>query len=154
MNYDTGVVLAPDVGSAKMSQAYAKKLGLGFALIDKRRPSHNVSKVVNLIGDLESKQVFIIDDMIDTAGTICNAAVTAMEHGAKSVIAIATHAVLSGQAIDKLRKSPIKKVIVSNTIDIKSEKKFDKLEIISIAEIFAETIKRIDLGGSVSSLFK
>ncbi len=154
LNYDTGVVLAPDVGSAKMSQAYAKKLGLGFALIDKRRPSHNVSKVVNLIGDLESKQVFIIDDMIDTAGTICNAAVTAMEHGAKSVIAIATHAVLSGQAIDKLRKSPIKKVIVSNTIDIKSEKKFDKLEIISIAEIFAETIKRIDLGGSVSSLFK
>ena len=104
LNYDTGVVLAPDVGSAKMSQAYAKKLGLGFALIDKRRPSHNVSKVVNLIGDLENKQVFIIDDMIDTAGTICNAAVTAMEHGAKSVIAIATHPVLSGQAIDKLQK--------------------------------------------------
>ena len=154
LNYNTGVVLAPDVGSAKMSQAYAKKLGLGFALIDKRRPSHNVSKVVNLIGDLENKQVFIIDDMIDTAGTICNAAVTAMEHGAKSVIAIATHAVLSGQAIDKLQKSPIQKVIVSNTIAINDEKQFNKLEIISIAEIFAETIKRIDLGGSVSSLFK
>ena len=154
LNYDTGVVLAPDVGSAKMSQAYAKKLGLGFALIDKRRPSHNVSKVVNLIGDLENKQVFIIDDMIDTAGTICNAAATAMEHGAQSVIAIATHAVLSGQAIDRLQKSAIKKVIVSDTIQINEEKKFNKLEIISIAEIFAETIKRIDSGGSVSSLFK
>ena len=154
LNYDTGVVLAPDVGSAKMSQAYAKKLGLGFALIDKRRPSHNVSKVVNLIGNLENKQVFIIDDMIDTAGTICNAAATAMEHGAQSVIAIATHAVLSGQAIDRLQNSAIKKVIVSDTIQINEEKKFNKLEIISIAEIFAETIKRIDSGGSVSSLFK
>ena len=92
--------------------------------------------------------------MIDTAGTICNAAVTAMEHGAKSVIAIATHPVLSGQAIDKLQKSPIQKVIVSNTIAINEKKQFNKLEIISIAEIFAETIKRIDLGGSVSSLFK
>ena len=154
LNYDTGVVLAPDVGSAKMSQAYAKKLGLGFALIDKRRPTHNVSKVVNLIGNLENKQVFIIDDMIDTAGTICNAAATAIEHGAQSVIAIATHAVLSGKAIDRLQKSAIKKVIVSDTIQINDEKKFNKLEIISIAEIFAETIKRIDSGGSVSSLFK
>ncbi|MDC0145238.1 ribose-phosphate pyrophosphokinase [bacterium] len=154
LDYDSGVVLAPDVGSAKMSQAYAKKLGLGFALIDKRRPTHNVAKVVNLIGELKNKHVFIIDDMIDTAGTICNAAVTAIDNGAHSVIAIATHAVLSGKAIERLEKSPIEKVIVSDTMAISKDKIFNKLEIISISEIFAETIKRINSGESVSSLFK
>ena len=154
LNFDSGVVLAPDVGSAKMSQAYAKKLGLGFALIDKRRPTHNVAKVVNLIGELKNKKVFIIDDMIDTAGTICNAAVTAMENGAKSVVAIATHPVLSGQAIERLEQSPIQTVIVSDTILMPKEKIFNKLEIVSVAEIFAETIKRINSGESVSSLFK
>ena len=154
LNYDSGVVLAPDVGSAKMSQAYAKKLGLGFALIDKRRPTHNVAKVVNLIGDLNNKQVFIIDDMIDTAGTICNAAVTAIDNGATSVIAIATHPVLSGKAIERLEESPIEKVIVSDTIEMLEDKIFNKLEIISISKIFAETIKRINSGESVSSLFK
>ena len=154
LDYESGVVLAPDVGSAKMSQAYAKKLGLGFALIDKRRPTHNVAKVVNLIGDLNNKQVFIIDDMIDTAGTICNAAVTAIDNGATSVIAIATHPVLSGKAIERLEQSPIAKVIVSDTILMPENKLFDKLEVISIAEIFAETIKRINSGESVSSLFK
>ena len=154
LNYDSGVVLAPDVGSAKMSQAYAKKLGLGFALIDKRRPTHNVAKVVNLIGDLNNKQVFIIDDMIDTAGTICNAAVTAIDNGANSVIAIATHPVLSGKAIERLEASPIEKVIVSDTIAMSKDKIFNKLEIISVSKIFAETIKRINSGESVSSLFK
>ena len=154
LDYDSGVVLAPDVGSAKMSQAYAKKLGLGFALIDKRRPTHNVAKVVNLIGELKNKHVFIIDDMIDTAGTICNAAVTAIDNGAHSVIAIATHPVLSGKAIERLEKSPIEKVIVSDTIAISKDKIFNKLEIISVSEIFAETIKRINSGESVSSLFK
>ena len=154
LDYDSGVVLAPDVGSAKMSQAYAKKLGLGFALIDKRRPTHNVAKVVNLIGDLKNKHVFIIDDMIDTAGTICNAAVTAIDNGAHSVIAIATHPVLSGKAIERLEKSPIEKVIVSDTIAMSKDKIFNKLEIISVSKIFAETIKRINSGESVSSLFK
>ena len=154
LDYDSGVVLAPDVGSAKMSQAYAKKLGLGFALIDKRRPTHNVAKVVNLIGDLKNKHVFIIDDMIDTAGTICNAAVTAIHNGATSVIAIATHPVLSGKAIERLEKSPIEKVIVSDTIAMSKDQIFNKLEIISVSEIFAETIKRINSGESVSSLFK
>ena len=154
LDYDSGVVLAPDVGSAKMSQAYAKKLGLGFALIDKRRPTHNVAKVVNLIGELKNKHVFIIDDMIDTAGTICNAAVTAIDNGAHSVIAIATHPVLSGKAIERLEKSPIEKVIVSDTIAISKDKIFNKLEIISVSKIFAETIKRINSGESVSSLFK
>ena len=154
LNSSTGVVLAPDVGSAQMSQAYAKKLGLSFALIDKRRPKHNVAEVVSLIGDLDNKTVFIIDDMIDTAGTICNAAKTAVKNGANSVIAVATHPVLSGPAIDRLKDAPIEKIIVSDTIQMTDNQMFDKLEVISIAEVFAESIMRINQGGSISSLFK
>ena len=154
LNSSTGVVLAPDVGSAQMSQAYAKKLGLSFALIDKRRPKHNVAEVVSLIGDLNNKTVFIIDDMIDTAGTICNAAKTAVKNGANSVIAVATHPVLSGPAIDRLKEAPIEKIIVSDTIQMTDNQIFDKLEVISVAEVFAESIMRINQGGSISSLFK
>ena len=154
LNFDNGVVLAPDIGSAKMSQSYAKKLGIGFALIDKRRPKHNVTEVVNLIGDLKDKHVFIIDDMIDTAGTICNAARTAIENGAKSVMAVATHPVLSGPAIERLKDAPIDKIIVSDTIDISNNKIFSKLEIVSVAEVFAEAIIRINKGDSISELFK
>ena len=154
LNSSTGVVLAPDVGSAQMSQAYAKKLGLSFALIDKRRPKHNVAEVVSLIGDLDNKTVFIIDDMIDTAGTICNAAKTAVKNGANSVIAVATHPVLSGPAVDRLKEAPIEKIIVSDTIQMTGNQIFDKLEVISVAEVFAESIMRINQGGSISSLFK
>ena len=154
LNASNGVVLAPDIGSAKMSQSYAKKLGIGFALIDKRRPRHNVAEVVNLIGDLKNKHVFIIDDMIDTGGTICNASKTAIQNGAKSVIAIATHPVLSGPAISRLQEAPIDKIIVSDTIKIDREKVFNKLEIISVAEVFAEAIKRINKGNAISELFK
>ena len=154
LDVDNGVVLAPDIGSAKMSQSYAKKLGIGFALIDKRRPKHNVTEVVNLIGDLKDKHVFIIDDMIDTAGTICNAARTAIENGAKSVMAVATHPVLSGPAIERLKDAPIDKIIVSDTIDISNNKILNKLEIVSVAEVFAEAIIRINKGDSISELFK
>lgn len=154
LNIDNGVVLAPDIGSAKMSQSYAKKLGIGFALIDKRRPKHNVAEVVNLIGDLEDKHVFIIDDMIDTAGTICNAAKTAMDNGAKSVVAVATHPVLSGPAVSRLKEAPIEKIIISDTINIDKDKLFDKLEVISVAEVFSEAIIRINKGDSISELFK
>ena len=154
LNIDNGVVLAPDVGSAKMSQSYAKKLGIGFALIDKRRPKHNVAEVVNLIGELNNRHVFIIDDMIDTAGTICNAAKTAIDNGAKSVVAVATHAVLSGPAVSRLKEAPIDKIIVSDTINIDKDKLFDKLEVISVAEVFSEAILRINQGDSISELFK
>ena len=154
LDASSGVVLAPDIGSAKMSQSYAKKLGIGFALIDKRRPTHNVAEVVNLIGDLNNKHVIIIDDMIDTAGTICNASQTAMDNGAKSVIAVCTHPVLSGPAISRLKEAPIKKIIVSDTLNISEDKIFNKLEIISVAHVFAEAIKRINKGDSVSELFK
>ena len=153
-NKEDGVVLSPDVGSAKMSKSYAKKLGFGFALIDKRRPRANVAEVANLIGDLENKEVFIIDDMIDTAGTICNAANTAIEHGANSVIAVATHPVLSGNAVERLMNSSIDKVIVCDTIHIKENKYFDKLEIISVAKVFGDAINKIVSGDSLSQMFE
>ena len=123
LDEDSGVVLAPDVGSAKMSQSYAKKLHIGFALIDKRRPKPNMAEVANLVGDLKNKHVLIIDDMIDTAGTICNAAQTAMDEGALSVTAVATHPVLSGPSIERLSESSISKVIVCNTIDLSKKNK-------------------------------
>jgi len=154
LNQNTGVVLAPDVGSAKMSQAYAKTLGVSFALIDKRRPKANEAVVANLVGDLNNKNVLIIDDMIDTAGTICNAAATAMRNGALSVNAIATHPVLSGPAIKRLKESKISRVIVCNTIELKREHKFPKLEIINVANVFGESIKRIVDGTSLSSMFR
>ena len=154
LDESTGVVLAPDVGSANMSQSYAKKLNLSFALIDKRRPAKNKVEVVNLVGDLYNKHVLIIDDMIDTAGTLCNAAETAVKKGAKSVTAIATHPVLSGDAILKLNNAPISKVIVCDTVQISEEKKFSKLEIVSVSEVFGESMKRIVEGTSLSSLFK
>jgi len=154
LNEDNGVVLAPDVGSAKMSQAYAKTLGISFALIDKRRPKANQAVVANLVGNLKNKHVLIIDDMIDTAGTICNAASTAMTNGALSVVAVATHPVLSGPAIDRLTKSEISRVIVCNTIELNKNKIFEKLEIIDVAHVFGESIKRIVDGTSLSSMFK
>ena len=156
MNLDeeTGVVLAPDVGSAKMSQAYAKSLGISFALIDKRRPKANQAVVANLVGDLKNKKVLIIDDMIDTAGTICNAADAAMDNGAISVTAIATHPVLSGPAVDRLMNSKIDKVIVCDTIEVTDDKIFNKLEVISVANVFGEAIKRIIDGTSLSSMFR
>ena len=153
LDEDSGVVLAPDVGSAKMSQSYAKKLNVGFALIDKRRPKPNMAEIANLVGDLKNKHVLIIDDMIDTAGTICNAAYTAMEKGALSVTAVATHPVLSGPSIEKLTQSPISKVIVCNTIELNEDRRFKKLEIVSVADVFGESIKRIVDGASLSSMF-
>ena len=154
LNEDNGVVLSPDVGSALMSQSYAKKLGLGFALIDKRRTGHNKAEVANLIGDLKNKHAIIIDDMIDTAGTICNAAETAIAKGAKSIIAMATHHVLSGPAIERLGDSKLSKVIVCDTISLSDDKLFDKLEIISVQDVFANAIKHIVEGTSLSSMFK
>ena len=154
LNEETGVVLAPDVGSAKMSQAYAKSLGISFALIDKRRPKPNQTEIANLVGNLKNKEVLIIDDMIDTAGTICNAAVAAMDNGAISVTAIATHPVLSGPAIERLSNSKITKVIVCDTIEMTEDQKFDKLKVIGVASVFGEAIKRIIDGTSLSSMFQ
>jgi ribose-phosphate pyrophosphokinase len=147
-------VLSPDVGSARMSQAYAKHLGMHFALIDKRRYAPNKAEVVHLIGDLDGKDVLIIDDMIDTAGTTVNAANTAKENGANSVIAIATHGVLSGPAIDRIKNSPIKQLIFTDTVSISEDKILDNMKIVTVAEVFAEAIQRVFDGESVSALFE
>ena len=148
------VVLSPDVGSARMSQAYAKRLGMHFALIDKRRYAPNKAQVMHMIGDLRDKHVLIIDDMIDTAGTIVNAANEAKENGAISVTAIATHALLSVPAIDRIKKSNIGKLVVTDTVSIEDEKKLGNMEIVTVANVFGEAIRRVYDGESVSALFE
>ena len=150
---DNCTVLAPDVGSAAMGQSYARSLGVHFALIDKRRYAPNKAEVSHLIGDLEGKDVLIIDDMIDTAGTTVSAAQAAMDKGAKSVTAAATHGVLSDPAIDRLKEAPIKELIITDTISVKKEKQLPNMKIVSVANVFAEAIKRIHNGESVSALF-
>ena len=151
---DTTAVLAPDVGSVKMSQSYAKNLGMHFALIDKRRFAPNEAEVNHLIGDLEGMDVLIIDDMIDTAGTTVNAAQAAMDEGARSVTVVATHGVLSGPAIERLNESTIKKIIVTDTIAIPEDKQIDKMKIVTVANIFGEAVNRVHNGESVSALFE
>ncbi len=148
------VVLAPDVGSAAISQAYAKRLKMHFALIDKRRFAPNQAKVSHLIGDLDNMDVLIIDDMIDTAGTTVGAANAAMKKGAKSVTAIATHGVLSGPAIERLKSAPIKNIVVTDTIQIPEEKILSNMKIITVADVFGAAINRIHNGESVSALFE
>ena len=151
---ERSVVLAPDVGSAAISQAYAKRLKMHFALIDKRRFAPNQAKVSHLIGDLDSMDVLIIDDMIDTAGTTVGAANAAMEKGAKSVTAIATHGVLSGPATERLKNAPIKNLVVTDTIQIPEEKILSNMKIITVADVFGAAINRIHNGESVSALFE
>ena len=151
---ENSVVLAPDVGSAPMSQAYAKRLSMYFALIDKRRYAPNKTEVMHLIGELDGKDVLIIDDMIDTAGTLVNATEAAMKNGANSVTAIATHALLSGPAVERIKDSAISKLIVTDTVNIPKDKIFDKMKIVTVSNIFAEAINRIHEGESVSSLFE
>ncbi len=151
---DQTTVLAPDIGSAKMSQGYAKNLGMHFAVIDKRRFSPNKAEISHLIGDMQNKNVLIIDDMIDTAGTIINASEAALENGAKSVTVVATHGVLSGDSVNNLNKSDIKKIIITDTIQIPKEKLFDKLTIVSVKDVFSEAVSRIHRGESVSALFQ
>ena len=153
-NPKSSVVLSPDVGSAAMSQAYAKRLKMHFALIDKRRFAPNKAKVSHLIGELKNMDVLIIDDMIDTAGTTVSASEAAIDKGANSVTAIATHGVLSGPAIDRLKSSLIKNIVVTDTVLIPEEKKLENMKIVTVAYVFGSAINRIHNGESVSSLFE
>src|SRR5512135_1585925 len=147
------VVVAPDVGSAKMARGYAKRLNASLAIIDKRRPSANVAEVVNVVGEVEGMDCLIPDDMIDTAGTITEAAAALKRLGAQRVFAFATHALLSGPAVERLRASPIEEVTVTNTIRIPDERKFEKLKVLSIAPLMAKAIGYEHSNQSVSSLF-
>ncbi|MFH1851125.1 MAG: ribose-phosphate pyrophosphokinase [Candidatus Neomarinimicrobiota bacterium] len=147
------VVLAPDMGSVRMSQAYAKRLEMHFALIDKRRYAPNQAEVVHLIGELKDRNVLIIDDMIDTAGTIVNAAAKARENGARRIFAVGTHALLSGPAVERMKAAEFEKIILTDTVNIPKEKILQNMVIVSVADILAEAIKRIHQGDSVSALF-
>lgn len=148
------VIVSPDAGGVERARAFARKLGCSLAIIDKRREQANISKVMNVIGDVKGKVSLILDDMIDTAGTTVQAAEVLMEKGATKVSAVCTHAVLSGPAVERINSSPLKEVIVTNTIPLDSKKKkCSKLVVLSIAKIFAEAIKRIHEESSISSLF-
>lgn len=148
------VVLAPDVGSIPMARSYAQLLGASLAIIDKRRPEPNKSEVMHVIGDLDNRDVLIIDDLVDTAGTMTTAAEVSREKGAKSIYAMAGHCVMSGPAVKRVMDSPIKQLTVTNTLKIPEEKRMEKLRVVSVGEVFGESIKRIHNEESISSLFK
>ena len=137
------VVVSPDVGGVKRARGLAKWLHTPLAIIDKRRQKANECEVMNIIGDVNGKKVILVDDMIDTAGTICNAAKALIERGAVKVYACATHAVFSGPAIERLKESVFTKVVVTDSIYLSEEQRFDKLRVLSASEIFAETIKKL-----------
>lgn len=137
------VAVSPDLGSVGRVRGFATKLDIPIAIIDKRRPKANVSEIMNIIGDVEGKRVILVDDMIDTAGTICNAANALKERGATAVYACCTHGVLSGPALERIEASAIEELVILNTIAIPEEKKISKIKEISVAEIFADAIRRI-----------
>ena len=144
-------VASPDVGGIKMARAYAKRLEADLILIDKRRPRQNEAEVMNIIGDVAGKNILIVDDLIDTAGTLCNAVTALKQQGALEVYAACTHPVLSGNAIERINRSTLKKIIVTDTLPVKEVSK--KIQVESVAHIFAEAMKRTFRHRSISSLF-
>lgn len=147
------VVVAPDVGSAKMARGFAKRLNATLAIIDKRRPSANIAEVVNVVGEVADRDCVIPDDMIDTAGTMSEAVHALKRLGARDVYCCATHALLSGPAVERLTKSPVKEVVVTNTIAIPPERRFPQLTVLSIAGLLAKAVGYTHSDQSVSSLF-
>jgi ribose-phosphate pyrophosphokinase len=148
------LVVISDLGSIKMVRNFAKKLGCPMAVMDKRRPAPNQAEVLNIIGEVKDKNVIIRDDIIDTAGTLVEFAYALERNGAKDIYACCTHAVLSGQALDKIEKSPIKKLAISDTICQNKRNFTNKIEVLSVAELFGEAIIRTDKEESISSLFE
>ncbi len=147
-------VVAPDVGSIKMARAFAKRLTASLAIIDKRRPRPNEAVVMNFIGDVKGKDVIIFDDMIDTAGTLTDAARVCVEvHGARSVTACCTHPLFSGQALERINNCPVKEVVVSNTIPFHRHDECPKVKVLDMAPLLADAIERIHLEKTVSALF-
>lgn len=152
-NLDDVIVVSPDVGGVVRSRELADRLDCAIAIVDKRRPRPNVAEVMNIIGDVEGKTAVLIDDMIDTGGTIVNAAEALLERGATEVYACCSHAVFSEPAVERLQNSPLKEVVVTDSIHLPSEKKIPKLTVLSVAPLFAEAIRRIFEELSVSYLF-
>lgn len=148
------VIVSPDAGGVERARAFAKRLGAALAIIDKRRDAPNLAEAVNIIGDVKDKIAIILDDMVDTAGTLTEAAQVLVNRGAKAVYACCTHAVLSGPAIERLKNSVISKLVVTNTIPLKEDaRKSGKIEVLSVASLLGEAIKRIHEETSISTLF-
>ena len=147
------VVVSPDFGSVTRARNFTRGFVAPIAIVDKRRPKPNVSEVMNIIGDIKDKKIILVDDMIDTAGTICHAAEALIDRGAVEVYACCTHPVLSGPAIERIEASPIKELVVLDTIALPEEKLIEKIKVLSTADLFAEAIKRIYADISVSPLF-
>lgn len=152
-NISNLVVVTPDVGGIKMARAYAKKIGVPLAIVDKRRVNVEEAEVMNILGEVKGKDACIVDDIIATAGSLVEAVDALKSKGVKDVYATITHAVLSGPAIERLKKSALKKLYVTNTISLPPEKKIDKIEVLSVAPLLGEAIKRIHKEESVSVLF-
>ena len=148
------VIVAPDVGSAKMARGTARRLDATFAIIDKRRPKANLSEVLNVVGEVEGMTCLLVDDMVDTAGTLSNAVHALKDRGARAVYAAATHPLLSGEAVARLKDSPLEEMVVTNTIHVPEHKRFDRLKILSVADLLAKAIDHVHSNESVSQLFE
>lgn len=147
-------IVSPDAGGVGRARVFARRMQAGLAIIDKRRPAPNVAQVLHVIGDVQGRDVVIFDDMVDTAGTLALSAQALKKEGARRILAACTHPVLSGQAIEKIEKSPIEQVLVTNTIPLSAAAQAcRKIVVLSVAELFGEAIRRINEGSSVSSLF-
>jgi len=147
-------IVSPDAGGVGRARWFAKKMGASLAIIDKRRPAPNVAEVLHVIGQVKGRDVVILDDMVDTAGTLILSVEALRQEGAQRILAACTHPVLSGQALKRIQESPLEKLIVTNTIELSEEaKKMDKITVLSVAELFGEAVRRIHEGLSVSSLF-
>jgi ribose-phosphate pyrophosphokinase len=153
LQLDEPVVVAPDVGAAKMARGFARRLNASFAIIDKRRPAHNQAEVLQVIGEVEGRPCIIVDDMIDTAGTLSSVVQALAVRGAVGIYAAATHPLLSGPAPERLEQSALREVVVTNTLYVPEEKRFPKLRILSIAELLARAIRYTRSNESVSQLF-
>ena len=151
---DNLTIVSPDTGSVVRSRAMASRFDSPLAIIDKRRPRANVMEVMNVVGDVKGRTCLMLDDMIDTAGTICQGAQALVDNGAEKVIACCTHAVLSGPAIERLQNSPLSEIVVLDTIELPEEKRIGKIKVVSIADIFAEAIERVYTDLPVSKLYE
>lgn len=148
------VIVSPDAGGVERARAYSKRLGASLAIIDKRRPAPNVSEVVHIIGDVRGRDAIIVDDMVDTAGTLCAAAQAVTNQGARSVFACASHGVLSDPALERIKASPVQELIITDTVPARPDARAcSKIRVLSVARLLGEAVKRIHHGDSISSLF-
>jgi ribose-phosphate pyrophosphokinase len=154
LNLDNLTIVSPDAGGVGRARALAKRMGAKLAIIDKRRPAPNVAQVLHVIGEVKNQNVIILDDMVDTAGTLVLAADALVNEGARRVFAACTHPLLSGQAVEKIERSALEKIFVTNTVPLSEKaKRSQKINVLSVAALFGEAIRRINEGSSVSSLF-